>query len=229
MSKAQDHLKNMKLGRSSASLPVIDRNGYECAQLVPIGKADTQDDYLIKSIFKWRNRHMESFATRIANPSIEKTRSYLENIPIGKPDRILFRLIAKGKLVGHVGLCSVNNTKICDIDNLMIGEVGLGLELAMFCELTLLHFCFDQLDVSEVAADVLNTNRAAYGLHRLVGMKVKERIPLIATIKENGDEFLTPRLSSQRLNSDVFFNRMTVNRELFMTTHKQWIEGLKAI
>jgi len=200
---------------------ITDAEGRSVGSLAPIGPEEVRDDALVERMVEWRAEHMQVFTTRFT-ATFARTRQWLDRIVVGANDRILFKIVRGGELVGHVGLCNVA-VDACDVDNLISGRKDTPLEFIIFAELALLRFAFGVLPVGSVAADVLHPNKRAIMLHRLVGFEAAARIPLDRRITETGDEILSPAVDPGSPTSDLRFEHLQISRPRFLQMHREWL------
>src|SRR5262249_45917117 len=98
---SSERLHAIKHAPERHHVAITDADGRGIGSLVPIGPEAVRDDELVERLVEWRAQHMQVFASRFT-PTPARTRDYLERIAVAKNDRILFKILKSGGLVGHV-------------------------------------------------------------------------------------------------------------------------------
>jgi len=164
-------------GAFSVRILISDKAHNFVGYLVPVGDWILSDESKIELIRLWRQKNMMMFLTQFES-TFEKTLGYLKNLSIEQKGRIFFLLYDDSdRFVGHMGIADIDGSK-CELDNLMRGLDGGHPRLIYFAEVALLNWCFKNLGVSESNVRVLSYNWLAISLHREVGYKLVENIPL---------------------------------------------------
>lgn len=214
----QDKFQTLKQQGSGYRTELMTPDG-RVGDLVPIGSEDLDDDNLVASIMAWREAHRDKFATRIAAPSLSRTKAYLKMMAVGDPRRLLCRILAQdGVLAGHLGLVQIS-AAAADLDNLMLGEAKYGLDLIYRAELALIALAFSDPTIEVVGADVLTTNRGVQLIHRMAGLSAFETLPLDQVITSHGDEVLQPARNPADPTSRIGMLRMSIDRATFLERH----------
>lgn len=173
--------KNTFLSARKSALPVLDADGIEVGELVPIGAWALKDENLIESFCAWRKLFMRFFLVQ-SEPSIQSTHSYLEELAIKSDDRILFALYVDEILTGHVGLCGIGKGA-AEADNIMRGRSGGHKDLMLLSEIALLNWSFDILGVTRVIARILSKNSLSQALFTRLGFQVIDRASLCKVVE----------------------------------------------
>jgi RimJ/RimL family protein N-acetyltransferase len=170
---------NAKLATVKApgvTFDVTDTKGTVIASLLPVCDIKMFDDALLDSISNWRNRAKMYFRTQFT-AGRQRTREWLLSTVIPGPDRVLFLVSVKGKVVGHFGLCNISPNS-AELDNALRGERGGGADLFKHVERALLSIAFEWLGVDRVTAKIFSDNVLALKLHYENGMIEISRSPL---------------------------------------------------
>jgi RimJ/RimL family protein N-acetyltransferase len=145
--------------------------------LMPVSRQTSRDPDVIEHICRWRAQARTCFLT-VFEPRPETTLSYLTDIVLADPARILF-LIAdhEGRLIGNIGLCAVAGAS-AELDNVNRGEAPPSQGFMRRACSALLAFAANRLMVSSVYLHVLHDNAAAIGFYRKLGFAETARTPL---------------------------------------------------
>lgn len=183
--------KNLLLAIKSGSLApetfdlVIREDHKSLARLVPVVADMADDTTIVSDLMSWRKDHMAMFATQFPVSS-DRTAGYIRDVAGAGDDRILFLVeLMDGKRLGHFGLCNINKES-AELDNLIRGVEGGAVGLFAQVELALLDIAFRLLGVNKVFARVLSFNRAVVGMHRMLGLKVVSKTPVVP-VKKGSD------------------------------------------
>lgn len=159
------------------SLAVLDDEGRLTARLIPIGHSNALTDEVLQNLFRWRQGAMRSFLT-VFEPSLEKTRGYLEAVALADSARLLFLIEdAEGRAVGNIGLCNITAAD-AEIDNVIRGESVGRSDFMTWVLRALIRFAHDRLNVERVYLNVLADNERAIRSYQRVGMVETNRVPL---------------------------------------------------
>jgi hypothetical protein len=194
------------------ALPVVDEHKRPIGRLVPVGKWILDDPEKIEAIRDWRQKAMRMFLTQFESTA-EKTRTYLRDLSVAQPDRLLFLIHDESeRFVGHIGLSGVTETE-SELDNLMRGVSGGHPRLVYHCELALLDWSFQALGLSRNRLRALSYNRMVLALHEEVGYSVTGQIPLKKR-EQDGTVFHDPATPSEA-NVRYFCTNLLLTREVF--------------
>ncbi len=167
----------------SARILVFDSERSVLGYLIPVGDWILADESKIEQIRLWRQETMRMFLTQFES-TFDKTFGYLKNLSIGQKNRILFLIYDdKDQFVGHIGVADVDGKK-GELDNLMRGIKGGHPRLVYFAEISLLNWCFQNLEIFQSDVRVLSYNWLVLALHEEVGYEVVEKIPLKKLLKD---------------------------------------------
>jgi|LauGreDrversion4_2_1035121.scaffolds.fasta_scaffold52580_2 hypothetical protein len=200
--------KSSRNEAQEVSLEVFNQDKKIIGRLVPVGQWILDDHEKIELIRSWRQRAMRMFLTQFES-TVEKTRSYLENLSVFQEGRILFLLFdAEDRFVGHLGVANIDG-KTGELDNLMRGLEGGDPRLIYFSELALLDWYFKNLDVAESYVRVLSYNWLVISLHEEVGYVLYQSLPLRRHVKDG----VTFHDVSTELESNVKYSCLNMRLE----------------
>ena len=137
-----------------------------------------------------RELHKKMYFSRFP-ASMESTKKYLLNGPIGNPNQILFLILdLAGTLHGHVGL-KLDHKGIVNVDNVLrINNGSPGVMKVALQEI--LTWGNTTLGVSEYSLRVISTNVRGIALYKELGFSVRERINLKTENFLDGSVILSP-------------------------------------
>jgi RimJ/RimL family protein N-acetyltransferase len=178
-----------RLKRSSddadAVVDVRGADGEIIARLVAINQDRAAHPAVVESLFRWRAAAMTGFLT-VFEPTLEKTRGYLEKLVLVDPARILFLILdPAGRPVGNIGLCNITADE-AEVDNIVRGE---RVETANFMaqvQAGLIAWAHRRLGVSRVYLNVLSDNERAVNSYLKAGYVETGRTPLTREPIEGG-------------------------------------------
>lgn len=182
-------------------LPILAADGSKAGFLQPITV-----DYRTElpgcgvKLAQWRNKYPEMAATQF-EATAKSTEQWLDDLVLGRADRILFMIVPDRKTaietkessfegIGHIGLSSFDfEARSCEIDAVIRGEsVEPGL---MGCSLrTLINWCMKQLGVQAVGLRVMETNHQAIDFYLKNGF--------IADKSDITSEYLSMRFDTRK-------------------------------
>jgi hypothetical protein len=196
----------------SSRISVLDKEQKVIGFLVPVGEWILSDEEKIAQIQLWRQRTMRMFLTQFES-TFEKTFGYLKNLSIAQEGRVFFLLYDdKHRFVGHIGIAGVDGS-IGELDNLVRGVDGGHPRLVYFAEVTLLHWCFQNLGIAESDVRVISYNWLVLALHEEVGYQHVENIPLKKITKE-GVVFHEPT-NKDESNVKYSCTKMLLKKDVF--------------
>ena len=135
--------------------------------LVPVGSWILEDTATIRSMAEWRQHAMQMFFARF-DSTPDKTRAYLERASLGESDRILFLIVERDFVVGHVGISGVTE-EFAELDNVMLDPEVESKGLMGRSILALLTWCRAQLGLKRVTLKVSSENARAIALYERCG------------------------------------------------------------
>jgi RimJ/RimL family protein N-acetyltransferase len=140
---------------------------------------DPEDDALVASLGAWRERHMAVYPTQF-QVTAAGTRTWLRELVLGVPDRLMLLVLRGDRVVGHLGLCDAFAADgSASLSNVVVGERAAMPPGAMqACEEALLAWAYDTLGVTCVWAGIYMDNLASLGLHRKLGFAAQEAIAM---------------------------------------------------
>ena len=144
--------------------------------LSPLTVSLLESDEIIRKLTHWRTRAMRYFLTQFT-ATMERTRSWLANTVLTDDSRLLFLIYSNSRLIGQYGFKELSSDSV-EIDNLIRGESGGHPRLIYHAETHLIRWLIETFNVSCVYGFVLSNNAVALNLHRSVGFRPMEAIPL---------------------------------------------------
>lgn len=177
--------KGLEEGNIVREIPIFDDSHQYIGKLKPIDIELVQDQMVIESLTKWRQKFMRFFMTQFeATP--ERTGKWLKNNVLTDDSRLLFLIYDENnKLIGNFGICNIQEQNV-ELDNLIRGEKGGHKHLIFFSELTLISWLYS-LDVVNIYLRVFSNNFKTISLHSSVGFKPKEILALQKDINNSNE------------------------------------------
>ena len=177
-------LKSLKLGRG-AEVEARDQAGRPIGRLTMITEAAARDDTLVADLCRWRAANMSGFLT-VFQPTMEKTRDYLDRLAVPDPRRVLFLIQdAEGRRVGNIGLCNIAPGK-AEIDNVVRGETVETPAFMSHVQEALIGWAAATLGVARVYLNVLSDNPRAVASYERAGYVETDRVPLMRVDTTDG-------------------------------------------
>lgn len=182
-----DLIARLKAPGETADGPIDIRGADDevIARLVVIDQARAADPEVVQSLFRWRAASMTGFLT-VFEPTIEKTRGYLEKLVLTDPARILFLILdPNGRPVGNIGLCNVTAAD-AEVDNIVRGERVETPNFMARVQAGLIAWARERLGVARVYLNVLSDNERAVNSYLKAGYVETGRTPLVREAIEGG-------------------------------------------
>lgn len=170
-------------GRTKLVLDLEDEYGVKIGELRPLSRRDLYDETIIKNLTDWRNAHMENFLTQfVATP--ERTKRWLEDVVLQKPDQMIFLIYVDDRMVGHLGFKNLTRDDVL-LDNAMRGERTGHPKLLTIAGHRLNRWLFEEVGVKTIYGYVLTTNVSAIMMNRQIGFGGWTKHPLIKLTEGN--------------------------------------------
>ena len=161
----------------SVGIDILDEAGTVCGKLVPVGEWILGDSEKVELIKNWRKNAMRMFFAQFES-TFDSAFKYLKNFSINQKNRVLFLIFDKDRnFIGHAGFSNIGRES-AELDNLMRGVSGGDPRLIFNSEMCLLKWCFTNLHVNKITAQVISYNWLVTDLHKEVGFSVKQVQPL---------------------------------------------------
>lgn len=191
-----------------ASIPIV-KCGLQVGILRPITLASLEAKQDAALVTEWRNVHRDAFMTWFTATEA-RSKAWLENQVINRPDRILFMIEVDGESIGHIGLINFDFAeKSCELDNVVRGRAGLfpgGMTLALRA---LIAWSFDELMVESLFLKVFSDNQRALALYENCGFALIQQIPLRRI--EQGDQTQWVEISDSGFQAERYITYMRVS------------------
>lgn len=166
-------------------LPVYNDEEKLIAYLRPI-TADFRDSIkdCVSLMSAWRAEN-PSISASVFEITDERTSAWLDNLVIGRDDRLLFLIqTLDGRYIGHVGYSSFcYETKTAEIDSILRGVQNVYPGVMTFALRTLLWWGKNTLKLENIELSTDTGNEKSQALYRRVGFVDKSRKALVKVIK----------------------------------------------
>jgi len=173
---SQSFIGKIISGREVVRINILDDEASLIGRLYPVTRSVLADNDLIQKLTNWRNLARRYFFTQFI-ATCDRTRNWIENTVLQDRSRLLFIIHSKIKPIGQYGFKRLSVESV-ELDNLMRGEMGGHPRLIYRAEIALIDWIFSVFDVNRIYAFILSDNHIALNLHKSVGFKMSQRIPL---------------------------------------------------
>jgi hypothetical protein len=174
--ESQRYVSEILEGREAVRIDILDDEASLIGRLHPVTRAVLADDELIQKLTHWRNVASRYFFTQFT-ATCDRTRDWLEKVVLNDSSRLLFIIHSKTGPVGQYGFKGLSHDSV-ELDNLIRGEMGGHPRLIHYAEIALVDWIFDVFELNRIRAFTLSDNHFVLNLHKSVGFKMGERIPL---------------------------------------------------
>ena len=196
-------------GDEPLAIPVRNR-GKVIATLRPLTRAALADAALLEKLARWRNEHREWFLSQFEAKAAD-TRQWLEQTVLTDDTRLIFLIEVEGREAGTIGFLHLTPTS-AELERLILGERGGPPALILASEAALLRWLFTSFRIARVEAIVLAGNFTALQLHRSLGFRIEEKVPLRAVQTENGSVLV----ECEETAAETAKFRMVLERQAFV-------------
>jgi len=211
-------IAELKSAQPALLFPICLRGMPPIGDLMPVTNQLAGTDEVVECIYRWRRMHMSSFLT-VFEPTIEKTKTYLNNYVLSDASRILFLVRdIDAKLVGNIGLCNVDHDG-AELDNVIRGEACRHTTIMLDAQRTLLNWAFTELQVPFVYLHVLADNSRAIRAYQRAGFVVVRNVPLSRQCTDDGYRLVPASVDGAP--ADAWLVRMEIARSAFDTTERR--------
>ncbi len=174
--------KGLEEGNIVREIPIFN-DGYQyIGKLKPIDIELVQDQMVIESLTKWRQKFMHFFMTQFeATP--ERTKKWLKEVVLIDDSRLLFLIYDENnKLIGNLGICNIQEQSI-ELDNVVRGEKVQYKKFMFSCITALIIWILNILVVNTIYLKVFTTNNRAINLYSSLRFNAKQIFALQKDIK----------------------------------------------
>lgn len=161
-----------------AKIPKSDKS----IKLVPLTKPYLKRTDYLSLITEWRKKYNKFFFSDF-EPTIEKTKIWLESSFLSSSKNLFFLLIFQDELIGHYAFKNLNNETVF-LDNLVKGIQGGHAKIIEATVKGLINWLFSQFGIEEVKGSVLADNPYSIMSHKRFGFNFSEKIKCIKTNME---------------------------------------------
>ena len=161
-----------------AKIPKSDKS----IKLVPLTKPYLKRKDSLALITEWRKKYNKFFFSDF-EPTIEKTKIWLESSFLSSSKNLFFLLIFQEELIGHYAFKNLNNDSVF-LDNLVKGIHGGHAKIIETTVLKLIDWLFDNFSINQVDGTVLADNPYAIMSNKKIGFDFSEKILCTNTNKE---------------------------------------------
>ena len=179
-----DSYKCMEKYHILKELPVYDDTGELTAYLRPISanyRTTIKDCALLMG--NWRAEN-PSISDSVFDITVERTEKWLDNLIIGRDDRLLFMIkTLDGQYIGHVGYSSFNyDDRTAEIDSILRGVRGVCPGIMTFAIRSLLWWGINVIMLKNIELSTGIDNLRAQNLYRRCGFELKSKKALVKTV-----------------------------------------------
>jgi len=168
----------------------------------------------IQLLTKWRKKHLYSFGSKF-EPSEDRTKKWLKEQIIEKPDRILFLIIYNNKKIGHIGLCNFNRSSNSgEIDNVLRGRKIGPYNIMEIALRSILRLGFEYFELSKIWLKVFSDNYKAINLYERSGLLTIKSSPIKRFFVKDGWNWREVKLRKNSL-PERFFSIMEITTQDF--------------
>jgi len=208
-------LVDIKQGRLSLAVPVLDDRAEEIGVLRPITVAHLSNEQLMQRFVVWRNQNRNGYLDQ-RPVTLDGVRRYVEDV-VYNPTRLTFLAYFEGRPIARLGAVRIGPSEH-EADGLVRGERGGGMHFmhrAQLASMLLLFYAFNQ---RSIIARVLSANDLALESCCSLGFDMRPvssqqvfRIrhldgDTLETCGESSERMLGVTLQTFRLKRDRFFN-----------------------
>lgn len=191
ISEIFDRMKCKDVRDPLVCLPIRNTENELIAFLRPITKEFRKSDaYLPALMTKWRIEN-PTISTGIFVPNEDRTAKWLDDLVIGRPDRMLFTVQSlKNEPLGHIGYSNFNFTEGWgELDSVLRGDKKAMPGLMTFATFSLMKWGYSTLKMKQIKLSCFSDNDSAVTFYKRMGFTETGKKPLFKAII-NGEEKL---------------------------------------
>jgi hypothetical protein len=151
-------LVDIKQGRRSLIVPILDDRAQEIGILRPITVAQLADESLLERFVVWRNQHRTGYLDQ-RPVTLDGVRRYVEDV-VYNPTRLTFLAYFEERPVARLGAVRIGPVEH-ESDGLVRGERGGGIQFMHWAQLAGMLVLFRALNQRSMISRVLSTNDLA--------------------------------------------------------------------
>ncbi|MGQ0790622.1 MAG: GNAT family N-acetyltransferase [Nitrosopumilaceae archaeon] len=168
----------------------------------------------IQLLTKWRKKYLDSFGSKF-EPSEERTKKWLKEQIIEKPDRVLFLIIYNNKKIGHIGLFNFNrSSNSCELDNVLRGRKIGPYNIMEIALRSILRLGFEYFKLSKIWLKVFSDNYKAINLYERSGLLTTKSSPVKRFFVKDGWNWREVKVKKNIL-PERFFSIMEITKQDF--------------
>jgi len=210
---SQRFISKIISGREVVRINILDDEASLIGHLYPVTRSVLADYDLIQKLTNWRNLARRYFFTQFT-ATCDRTRNWLENVVLNDWSRLLFIIHSKTGPVGQHGFKQLSHDS-AELDNLIRGEIGGHPHLIYHAEISLVRWLFDVFEIKSILGFVLSDNYIALDLHRAVGFRAAEVLPLYKT-ETDGEIHLVRGKPGSQSPDGLYAQKMELGRSEFI-------------
>jgi RimJ/RimL family protein N-acetyltransferase len=209
----QNFIREIIDGQEVVRINIVDDEASLIGHLDPVTRSALADDDLIQKLTNWRNMARKYFFTQFT-ATYDRTRDWLEKVVLSDSTRLLFIIHAKTGAVGQYGFKLLSHDS-AELDNLIRGELGGPPRLIYHAEIALVRWLFEMLEIKLILGFVLSDNYSALNLHRAVGFRATEVLPVYKT-ETDGEIHLVRGEPGSQSPDGLYVQKLELGRSEFM-------------
>jgi RimJ/RimL family protein N-acetyltransferase len=204
------------------TLPIFNDQALQIGKLVCIDQGLANTDSILSDLTAWRQKYMAYFLSQFqATPS--RTQTWLNNIVIPSPDRILFLIQTnESEFIGNFGICNIQAESL-ELDNLIRGKPGGDRKLIYYAEIAMLSWAFGTIGRNTVCLHVFSNNEKTIALHTKIGFQPYQIMPLYG--KQDGEFLRYSKAPDQGTAVDFSYSEMRLSPDNFLQNHP-WVKSV---
>lgn len=172
-------------------IPIHNEQKQILAELWPITQNYRETaPYLPELLSQWR-RENPTISTGTFEITTERTARWLDQLVIGRDDRLLFMIMGlDGTPLGHIGFSNFDfEQQTAEIDSVLRGVKGVFPGLMHWSTLEMMKWGYQTLALKDILLSVFSDNESAVRFYERMGFIKVEVKPLMKVVLENEVKF----------------------------------------